>query len=105
MLKTIAVILLSFFAVIGFVECVLELLETASVAYYRDLEDVALVAQLNGRVKNVPFLLNTLLLQAARIRYRGTRTRVVIRDNGLDESTYTQIHSFCEENDDISVEI
>ena len=102
MLKTAVIIILSFFAVI---ECILSLLETVSTSRYKKIKDIALVVELSGAVENVTFLLNTLLLQAERISYRDAATRVVIRDCGLDEDTYSQIHSFCEENDNITVEM
>ena len=105
MLKTAIIIVLSFFAVIGFIECVLSLLETVSTSRYKKIKDIALVVELSGCIDNVTFLLNTLLLQAERINYRDTATRVVIRDCGLDESTFYEIHSFCEENDNITVEM
>jgi uncharacterized membrane protein len=105
MLKTAVIIILSFFAVIGFIECIFSLLETVSTSRYKKIKDIALVVELSGAVENVTFLLNTLLLQAERISYRDAATRVVIRDCGLDEDTYSQIHSFCEENDNITVEM
>ena len=105
MLKTAVIIILSFFAVIGFIECILSLLETVSTSRYKKIKDIALVVELSGSVENVTFLLNTLLLQAERISYRDVATRVVIRDCGLDGDTYSQIHSFCEENDNITVEM
>lgn len=105
MLKTAIIIILSFFAVIGFIECVLSLLETVSTSRYRKIKDIALVVGLSGSIENVTFLLNTLLLQAERISYRDAVTQVVIRDCGLDECTYSEIHSFCQENDNITVEM
>lgn len=105
MLKTAVIIILSFFAVIGFIECVLSILETVSTSRYRKIKGISLVVELAGRIDDITFLLNTLLLQAERISYRDAQTHVVIRDCGLDECTYSEIHSFCEENDNITVEM
>ena len=65
MLKTAVIIILSFFAVIGFIECILSLLETVSTSRYKKIKDIALVVELSGAVENVTFLLNTLLLQGS----------------------------------------
>lgn len=105
MLKTAIIIILSFFAVIGFIECILSMLETVSTLRYGKIKDISLVVELSGRIDDITFLLNTLLLQAERISYRDIQTHVVIRDCGLDECTYSEIYSFCEENDNITVEM
>lgn len=105
MLKTAIIIIASFFAVIGFIECILNMLETVSFWKYKRLDSVELSVGLSGTVENPTFLLNTLLLQAERITYPGVTTHVVVRDNGLDSATFSEIHSFCEENDNIRVEM
>lgn len=105
MLENALIIILSFFAVIGLIECVLSMLEAVSISKYRKIKDISLVVELTGKIDNVTFLLNTLLLQAQRINYRDTQTRVIIRDSGLDETTYSEIHNFCLENDNVSVEM
>ena len=104
MLWTIVFIILTFFAVLGVLECVLTVIETLSTARYRPL-DVVLTVSLEDSVDNVQFLLNTLLLQANRISYRGRPARVVIVDAGMDEQTFSQVHTFCEENENITVEL
>ncbi len=104
MFKTIMVIILSFFAVIGFFECILSMLETISTARYKNIKNLSLVVDLTGHIDDISFLLNTLMLQAERITYKNLETRVVVRDLGLDEFTYQQIHTFCLENENISVE-
>ena len=104
MLWTVALIILSFFAVLGVILCVITLIETVSVNRYTP-DDAVLSVSLGGAIENVPFLLNTLLLQAGRIRYRGVVTRVVVVDVGMDERTLTQVRDFCKENDNISVEL
>lgn len=103
MLKTFVLLILSFFAVIGFTECVLSFLETISTSRYSKL-GLTITAHLSGNVENVTFLLNTLLLQADRLNYKNDVTRVVIKDDGLDESTYSEVYTFCLENDNITIE-
>ena len=104
MIKTIVLVVLSFFAVIGFIETLLTFLETVSTFKYKNISSVKLVAEIEGNVENPVFLLNTLLLQAERICYGDLQTKVVIKDMGIDENTYSQIYGFCLENDNISVE-
>lgn len=104
MFKTILLIVLSFFAVIGFIECILTLLETFSTSKYKEVSNITLTAHLSGTVKNVAFLLNTLLLQAERISYKNSVTHVVIQAEDVDEATYSEIYNFCLENDNITVE-
>lgn len=104
MLKTILLIILSFFAVIGFIEFVLTMLETLSTYKYKEITNITLTAHLDGAVKNVVFLLNTLLIQAERISYKNSVTHVVVKADGVDEATYSEIYAFCLENDNITVE-
>lgn len=104
MLKTILLIIVSFFAVIGFLECLVVMLETVSFCKYDNISKISIVAKLKGNVPDAPFLLNTLLIQADKIRYKNVDTVVVIKDDGLDDATYSQIYEFCLENDNISIE-
>ena len=104
MLQSAILIVLTFFAIIGFLECVLGVLETVSTARYESVDDISLTVHLSGKVENVAFLLNTLLLQAERINYKNTVTRVVVRYDDCDDETFKEIHSFCQINDNISVE-
>ena len=104
MFNAIILIFISFFAVIGFTECVLTILESVSVSKYRQVKSITLSVELSGVVDNPSFLLNTLSLQADRIRYGDTPTTVLIKDCGIDENTYMQISDFCLENDNIEVE-
>lgn len=104
MLKTAILIILSFFAVVGFIECILCLLETVSVSKYSSIKNVSITVELSGNISNVTFLLNTLLLQAERISYKNAVTKVIIKDVGLSEATYLEVYRFCMENDNIIVE-
>ena len=103
MLKTFVLLILSFFAVIGFTECILSFLETVSTSKYAKL-GLTITAHLSGSVDNVTFLLNTLLLQAERLNYKNDITRVLVVDDGLDENTYSEVYAFCLENDNITIE-
>ena len=104
MLKSILLILMSFFAVVGFLECIIVMLETVSSCKFTQISDICLQVELKGTIDNVKFLLDTLTLQAERISYNSIVTRVVIKNAGLDENTYAQIYAFCLENDNITIE-
>ncbi len=104
MLKTIFILVISFFAVIGILECFLNALECMSVAKYESVTKLELKAELSGHIEDVAFLLNTLMLQSERIRYKASDTKVIIVDNGLDDDTYDQILQFCYLNNNISME-
>ena len=103
MLKTIALIAISFFAVLGFLEIFVSILESISVSKYI-VNDVNLTVSLSGKIDDVAFLLNTLLLQAEKINYKSAETKVIIKDCGLCESTYKEIYDFCMTNKNIYVE-
>jgi len=103
MLKTIVLIVISFFAVLGLLEIFVGILESISVSKY-NVSDVSITVSLSGEVEDVVFLLNTLLLQAEKIKYNSSITKVIIRDCGIAESTYKQIYDFCLLNKNIYVE-
>jgi len=94
MIKTIVLIVISFFAVLGLLEIFVGLLENVSVSKYF-VDDIKLTVSLSGEIDDVQFLLNTLLLQAERINYKYSITKVIIRDCGLCERTYKEIYDFC----------
>ena len=103
MLKTIVLIIVSFFAVLGILEIVISLLENYSVSSYK-IDNISLTVSLSGEIDNVPFLLNTLLLQAEKINYKNNVTKVVIKDCGIYPDTYNAIREFCMINHNIYVE-
>lgn len=104
MIKTIFIIVISFFAVIGIMDCIMTLLETVSTIKYKMIKNITLTVELEGKIPDVSFLLGTLRLQAQRIQYNNSETKLVIKDNGLSEDTYSEIFAFCLENDNIFVE-
>lgn len=104
MLHTILLIIVSFFAVIGFLECILNVLESISTTGGDQPDRVCLSVALSGEIENVSFLLNTLLLQAERITYSNCITEVAIVNNGMDENTYVRVKEFCDINDHIYIE-
>ena len=104
LIKTIFLIILSFFAVIGLIECLLTMIETISIAKYDKIKQLSIVACLDGEIEDVNFLLNTLILQAEKINYKNVITKVVVKDVGLSDNTYHKIYNFCLENDNITVE-
>lgn len=105
MFKIIFVIAISFFAVIGVLECICCAIETFSISKYSPHIDKAeMKFYLSGKIDNVPFLLNTFLLQADRFLYKDNIPHVIIFDDGLDQNTYNEINDFCQINNNISIE-
>jgi hypothetical protein len=104
MLKTIFLIIISFFAVIGILECFLNALESVSVSKYQCVDQTELRVYLSGHIDDVAFLMNTLMFQGERIRYKTADTKVTIVDNGLDDNTYDHILQICHTNSNISIE-
>ena len=104
MLKTIFLIILSFFAVIGILECFITALESVSVSKYDAVSQIELRVDVSGHIDDVSFLLNTLMLQGERIRYKSSDVKVIIIDSGLDDDTYNQVLQFCCVNNSISIE-
>ena len=103
MLKIIMLIIISFFAVLGFLDVFISLLENISVSKF-SVKDVNITVTLSGEIEDVTFLLNTLLLQAEKINYNSCDTKVVIKDCGIGDSTYKTIYDFCLTNNNICIE-
>ena len=105
MLKIIFVIAISFFAVLGVIECICCAIETFSISKYStNINKIELRFHLKGKIDDVSFLLNTFLLQADRFIYKNNVPSVKIIDDGLDENTYLEINDFCQINNNISIE-
>ena len=104
MLKIAFVVLVSFFAVIGVIECVLCILEAIALNGYSQPSYVQLSVALTGKIDNVDFFISTLLLQADKINFKNCVAKIVIIDYGLERNTYLKIKDFCDSNANISVE-
>lgn len=105
MFKIIFIIAISFFAVVGVIECIACALESVSTSKYsHNIDNITLRFDLYGKIEDVSFLLNTFLLQAERISYNDNIVKVVVNDSGLEQNTYKQVSEFCSINNNISIE-
>ena len=102
-MNTIFLIILSFFAVIGFIDTVLTFIDTFSYLKYDCIKSVSLNVKLTGNIDNVPFLLNSFIISSRKISLKDNITSVVINADETDADTYNEIREFCLENNDISV--
>ena len=91
-------VLVSFFAVIGLLQCVLGIMEFLSLWRVRSVQKIALQISLAGDEVNAEYLLNTLSLKAGRLDI-GTREAVLeIVDEGLSEQARRDVLEYCEKN-------
>ncbi len=104
MLKTVFLILLSFFAVIGIIECILCLIETIANSKFKSVKQLKLTATISGSENNVNFLLNTLSLYAQRINFKHIQTNVIIDAQLADDATKLAVEKYCLQNSNIVLE-
>ncbi len=88
----------SLFAIIGVLECVLELLDWFSFRRFHVAESAVLKVTLKGEVANVEYLLNTLCLKAEKADMGDIETGLEIVDGGLTAETAAHIRAYCEKN-------
>ena len=91
-------VLISFFAVIGVFECILEILDWCSFRKTRSVERVMLQVTLKGEVPNAEYLLNALCLKAERADIGKAETALTVIDGGLTADSKERILRYCEKN-------
>lgn len=91
-------VVISFFAVVGVFECVLEVLDWCSFRKTRAVEQVLLQITLKGEVPNGDYLLNALCLKAEQADIGQVETTLVVIDGGLTPESKEQIRFYCEKN-------
>ena len=91
-------ILVSFFAVIGLLECILGVVELLSLWRVRSVQKIVLQISLSGEERNVEYLLNTLCLKCGRLDVGDREAVLEILDGGLAEQTRQEVLQYCEKN-------
>ncbi len=91
-------ILVSFFAVIGLLECILGVVELLSLWRVRSVQKIVLQISLSGEESNVEYLLNTLCLKAGRLDVGEREAVLEVVDEGLAEQTREDVLEYCEKN-------
>lgn len=101
MIWTIFFVVVSFFAIIGVMEfaaCIIELVSTAST---KSIQEIRIVADINGTEPHIEFVLGSLGVMAERIAFKNVTTRICIRDLGMDAETSERIREYIKENSNI----
>ena len=91
-------VLISFFAVIGILECLIGILEMLSLRKADSVRRVALRVTLKGEEKRVEYLLNTLSLMSDRLQVGKNDTYLEIIDAGLSPEARIEVLDYCEKN-------
>ncbi len=91
-------VLVSFFAVIGLLECSLELLDWLSFRRLNAVRQINLQVTLSGEISRVEYLLNTLCVKCEKADVGAAETALEIINGGLSPKTRRQIMEYCEKN-------
>lgn len=102
-MNTVLWIIVSFFAVVGFIDTVVTFVDSLSFLKYNCIKSATLNVKLSGEIDNIPFLLNSLILTARKINFKDNVTTVSIDADETEPHTYNEIREFCLENNDVTV--
>ncbi len=91
-------VLLSVFAVIGVLCCILGVLEMLALHRVRSVRRTVFRVELSGDEPQMEYLLNTLLLKADRLNVCGCETLLEIVNNGLTPDARKEVKQYCEKN-------
>ncbi len=91
-------VLLSFFAVVGVLECILGVLELLALRRVHAVKKAVLRIELSGEEPHLEYLLNTLCIKADRLNIGNREVVLEIVDGGLSPEAYRQVEQYCEKN-------
>ncbi|MBQ8599787.1 MAG: hypothetical protein IJ407_00185 [Clostridia bacterium] len=91
-------VLVCFFAVIGILECLLGILNWFSFHRVSCVKAITVQIQVEGEMKNVEYLLNSLCLKAEKVDIGAVEARVELIDRGVTSETRLAIRDYCEKN-------
>ena len=91
-------VLLSFFAVIGILECILGAVEIISLSRVKSVKQATFRVELYGDEPHVEYLLNTLSLMAQKVDVGPKETALEIVDRGLSPKARREAKEYCEKN-------
>lgn len=98
MLWVIFWVLVSFFAVVGLMECMLFLLETVALRRISSIAGVTLQVELRDDSENAEYILNTLSLLMSRVDVGDREIILEIKDGGISAPMRAEILEYCEKN-------
>lgn len=91
-------IVLSFFAVIGLLECIVGALELLAVRRIASVQKSVLRVELQGDEPHMEYLLNTILLMTERVNIGDVETVLEVIDVGLSPQARREAEEYCEKN-------
>ncbi len=91
-------VILSFFAVIGVLECLIGVLELLSLRRVQSVKRAVFRVELSGDERNVEYLLNTLCVKTERLNIGNVETVLEVADVGLSPESYRAVKQYCEKN-------
>jgi hypothetical protein len=91
-------VLVSLFAVIGLLECVVSLVEFIGMRNVKSISSAVWQVTLQGEISQVEFLLNTLSVKSTRMDLGEAETILELIDGGLTAHSRAEIAEYCEKN-------
>ena len=98
MLWVIIWIIISFFAVLGLLECMLFFVELFGLRKLSVVESASFRVVLKGETENPEYLLNTLALMSERVDIGTQETVLEIIDGGITDKMSAEILEYCQKN-------
>lgn len=91
-------VIVSFFAVIGLLECILGVLELLALRRVHSIRRAAFRVELEGEELHMEYLLNTLSQMADRLDVGSRDVILEIVDRGLSPGARREVERYCEKN-------
>jgi len=91
-------VLLSFFAVLGLLNCIINVLEMFAFRRVKTVRRAVFRVELAGEEEGMEYLLNTLSIAAQRAELGAAETELEVVDAGLSESARRALESYCQKN-------
>ena len=103
MFKTIIIVLLSFFSVIGVIEFTLTVLNVIATRNIKSVEEVSLIIRLNKDEDNINFLMSCALNMSNDIFFNDKECKVKLIVNELSAENYILANQFANNHDNIEL--
>ncbi|MBQ7089594.1 MAG: hypothetical protein IJN82_00580 [Clostridia bacterium] len=91
-------VLLSFFAVLGLLNCVINVLELFALRRIKSVRRAVFRVELAGEEDAMEYLLNSLSIVAQRAELGAVEAELEVVDAGLSESARCALESYCQKN-------
>ena len=91
-------VLLSFFAVLGLLNCIISVLELFALRRIKTVKRAVFRAELAGDEEGMEFLLNSLMIAAQRTELGTIETELEVVDAGLSASARAVLEAYCQKN-------